>query len=271
MRTWRGLLGAALAAFALLAAGASAEAATLPTLKDYTVATSSNVTGYAGWYTRAEATCPTGTVPLAGGVEFESFDLGFDILDSFPSDDGWVVDVRNGLAGVTIDTYAVCAKAPKSYQVVTSGWYGYDQHDQTNGFVACPTGTKALGGGAQTVASTDVYLGQSSPSWTGGSWGVSVVNLWGSDAFQVYAVCAKPLPGYSVVTAPPVVVKAGKLGQASVSCLPELMPVGGGIGFGWSEPDFGLHSTQPAGKGWYTTVNNLSDLDLEIQAMVVCE
>jgi hypothetical protein len=37
-------------------------------------------------------------------------------------------------------------------------------------------------------------------------------------------------PGYSVVTAPPVIVKAGKLGQASVSCLPELMPVGGGIG-----------------------------------------
>ena len=267
-RTW--LVGAALIALCVLAPGASASGGTLPTLKDYTVVTSASVTGYAGWYTRGEATCPTGTVPLSGGVEFESFDLGFGINASFPSADGWVVDVKNALAGVTFDTYAVCAQAPKSYQVITSGTYGRSIYDQTNGFVGCPPSTKALGGGATTTG-VQPYLGQSSPSWTGGSWGVSLADMASSDTFQVYAVCAKPLPGYSVVTAPPVVVKAGRLGQASVTCLPELNLVGGGIGFGWSEPDFGLHSTQPSGKTWYTSVNNRSDMDLEIQALVVCE
>jgi hypothetical protein len=247
-------------------------AATASGLKGYTVVTGEGVTGYAGWFTHGEAACPSGTVPLAGGVLFESFDLSLNILDSYPSGGDWVVNVRNGLAGVTFDVYALCARQPRSYQIVTSAWYAFSGYAQTNGFVACPSGTKAFGGGAQTVSSSAItYLGQSSPSLTGGAWGVSVANESWSDTFEVYAVCAKPTSRYTVVTGPSVVVPAGTSRLANVYCPAGTVPLGGGIGFGWSEPDFGVHSTTPLLTGWSTSVNNLSDLDLEMQGSVACD
>src|SRR3954447_7876674 len=110
---------------ALLALGASAAPALAKTPKGYTVVTSEAVTGYAGWFTRGEVSCPRGKVPLAGGVVFDSFDLGMNVIDSLPSERGWVVDVRNGLSDVTFATYAVCAHKPRQYQVVTSAWNDY--------------------------------------------------------------------------------------------------------------------------------------------------
>jgi hypothetical protein len=263
------LVWLAVAALSVLAPASRAEAAQL---RGRTVVVSENVTGYAGWYTHGEVACPAGKVPLAGGVLFESFDLGMSIIDSYPSDDGWIVNVNNGQAGVTFDVYAICAKAPRNYQVVTSAWYPFAGYSQTDGFAACPTGTKALGGGVQTVASSlDVYLGQSSPSLTGGAWGVSVANETWSDTFEVYAVCGKPADGYTVAEGPAVSVPAGTSREARAYCPAGTAPLGGGIGFGWSEPDFGVHSTTPLLTGWSTTVNNRSSLDLVITGEVACE
>jgi hypothetical protein len=271
MRGTARTFGAALAAVVALTQATAAQA-NGSALKGYEVVTSQGVTGYQGWYTRGEATCPRGKVPLAGGVLFESWDLGLTAMDSIPSSDGWVVDVRNGLSGVPFDVYAVCAKRPKDYQVVTSAWYGYEGYSQSNGYVACPSGTKALGGGVQTVStSSDVYIGQSSPSATGGTWGATVANESWSDVFQVTAVCGHVTRDYLVANASPATVPAGTLRQIFVQCPTGTVPLGGGATFGWSEPDFGTQTTIPLATGWSTLLSNRSDMDLVVGASVACE
>jgi hypothetical protein len=63
----------------------------------------------ASTYGGVKATCPSGKVPIGGGVNTANFNV--PITTSRPESDGWGGRAHNGTAGtVQVTTYVVCAK-----------------------------------------------------------------------------------------------------------------------------------------------------------------
>jgi len=76
-------------------------------LAGYGLVTGSGVTAPSGAWTTATAVCPTGKVPLSGGIRSEHSRPS--ITDSYPTATGWTVKVFNHLADDVITPYVTCA------------------------------------------------------------------------------------------------------------------------------------------------------------------
>jgi hypothetical protein len=94
------------------------------------------------------AKCPINTVVIGGGADITGGEAGVRIIQNGPQKNKWVVvarEVSSGYAGSwSLRAWAVCAKQPKGYVIVSA-----QKEVTTSGTltVSCPAGKKTLGVG----------------------------------------------------------------------------------------------------------------------------
>jgi hypothetical protein len=161
--------------------------------------------------------------------------------------------------------------ALKGYQQVTAA-FADTAASQTEGFVACPSGTLAVGGGAVISGfSLAENLNASVPFSDGSGWAVYVNNASGTDGtFTVYAVCATNILNYTVNAGSQVDNPSGFQTQATVTCPQGSAPLGGGGIASSGDTAVNLNSSFPLKKGWRADVNNGGSFDDTVTPYVVC-
>jgi hypothetical protein len=161
---------------------------------NYQAVPSVSITNPAGAQTGGFQKCPTGTKVLGGGAIDGSGDLTTNINSSYPTSNGWHVDMNNGSATSTHFTvWVVCSSysaTKQNYGVHVGTSVDNPAGVQTLASVACPSGQSSLGGGVYSnSSSTAVNLNSSYPV-TGG-WDDFESNASiGDQSITPYVVCA---------------------------------------------------------------------------------
>jgi hypothetical protein len=248
--------------------------------KGYVVVESGTVTDWAGGQTHDEIVCPAGKVPLGGGAQLYSSSLGENLASSYPTTQGWAVDVNNATtADGLYDIYAVCANPPENYFVYGYGpfpshaWHGGAADD------GCGRNMKVLGGGIRThTTDTSVNIQQDYPlpeglgGWAPGYWQVEMTNPTARDLnFDEYVICGKIKHTYQVVKGTTSVDRAGTREQVNTYCPTGTRPLGGGVQTMTADTGVTLNSTFPWPTGWSGIENNTGTTDPEFSVSVVCE
>jgi hypothetical protein len=245
----------------------------------YQVVESGTLTDWAGGQTHDEVVCPAGKLPVGGGAQLYSSALGENLASSYPTTQGWAVDVNNTTtADGLYDVYAVCAN-PEGYFV-----YGYGpfiSHAGHGGAAddGCGRNKKVLGGGVRThTTDTSVSIQQNFPlpeglaNWAPGYWQVEMTNPTSQDlSFDEFVICGKIKHSYQVVKGTTSVDRAGTREQVNTYCPTGTRPLGGGVQTITGETGVTLNSTFPWPTGWSGIENNTSAADPEFSVSVVCE
>ena len=239
-------------------------------LRGYVVVSSGAFAAPNGLQTRGFVSCPTGTVPLGGGVDVASPSIGASVNSSFPSATGWVVDVNNASgADTSFLVQGVCARRPRRYSIVAGAITANPATTQSAAFATCPPGARPLSGGA--VSGTfhlDVNLGNTVPTATG--WRVDQNNASTQPTtVTALVVCAK-LPGYAVTRADAFPIRA--FGQRAFSslCPGDELPTGGGMFSNTASLFIDVNSSFTPGVEWGTAVNNGTGAEILVSAIAVC-
>lgn len=290
--------GLALAALALAAGAQSAAASDAPApapwavagkpvplydaapggAKDYEVVESGSLSDWAGVQTHDEVVCPAGKLPVGGGAQILSSSLGENLASSYPTTQGWAVDVNNAtMTDGLFDIYAVCAN-PEGYDVLdyhSINWAGNGGGLEDG----CTKGTKLLAGGARAdttdlnVSIRDSFpLPQNFENWPSGLWLLRMANLSTQSVdFDEFAICAKVKHTYQVVKGQTSVDRAGTREQLNVYCPTGTRPLGGGVEVDSPGGGITLNSTFPWPTGWSAIEANTSSEDMTFADSVVCE
>ena len=222
--------------------------------------------------THGVATCPTNKQPYGGGAIV--FSAGFPVFlnSSYPTSTGWAVDVNNqSSVSSGFTAYAVCLSKSTSYTVATTSATAVNGV-QTSTAVACPAGTKVMGGGVLSLSgSTAVNINSTLPFSNG--WRADMNNTQGVDTtFTIYAVCRKGIAGYAIRTSGAVTNPiGGSQTIASVSFCPgsAAKAISGGSYSGSSSTSVNLNSSIPNG-GWSVFEQNFSAADTTVTAYAIC-
>jgi hypothetical protein len=217
--------------------------------------------------------------PQSGGAVVSSSSTAVNINDSYPSSNGWIVDVSNASASASsFDVWVVCAKPKRAYGQYSSALVGSPPGSDVFGSAACPAGTKVLGGGAQS-ASPDLHqtMNSSWPYKVGSTyyWGVYMNNAGtGDDSFYVLAVCSKysvSKAGYGIVDGTMVSNPAGTQTEASVTCPSGQAVIGGGIEASSAQPAVNINTTDPySDTSWDNFENNASVAGDSLLPIAIC-
>jgi hypothetical protein len=162
---------------------------------------------------------------------------------------------------------------PKGYVVEATG-YSAPNGEQTQGSVACPTGTVPWGGGA-FISSTSLAANLNSSFPFGIDWVAKVNNASGSTAaFSVYVVCANQPKDYTVQNSGSVPNSAGSQTFDQVSCPAKTVALGGGAYSTSSDTSVNINGTYPSVTGktyyWNINMNNASSSTNEVEVIAVC-
>jgi hypothetical protein len=258
---------------------AAAPASVTPTLlpeglpRKYVSLQSALLAAPAGQQTRGTLACPIGTVPLGGGVSVSSGDLRANVNSSFPNGSTWIADVNNGTnLSTTFRVFVICAKAPRSYQVVQTLDTTVAAGSQGQALASCPTGTVPYGGGGISRSpDTDVNMNSTFPA--GNAWRTDMndADTISSD-FAALAICGKKLKGYNVVSGPNSDVPAGLVvGGQQAFCAGASLPLGGGVVVFSSDVHANINATFPAnGDAWASFIGNGSPFLTAQSSRIVC-
>ncbi len=231
-----------------------------------------------GVQTLGRVDCPptrSGAVrqPQGGGVYSFSGSLGVNINGSYPNGTGWVAYVNNNSgSNTTFAVFAVCAKPKTGYTMVEVSGIPNPAGSQSSGFVACPAGTRVLGGGGLSV-SGDLAANINDSYPTANGWHADVNNGSGSaTTFNVYAVCSRYslTRGYMVVAGAAVDNPPGSQGLADAICPTGYSPLGGGASSSTSSTSVNMNTTNPFTNGWQVYENNGSGGDASLTPYVIC-
>jgi hypothetical protein len=135
------------------------------------------------------AFCPSGFTPISGGM---SGPLPFEVINEYAtySNDSFSEQIDATGSGVYQLT-AECARADQvgTIQVVSTD-FGRNSSDLAGGWVACPAGTRAIGGGADwnLAGSRDVL--NDAPSDDDASWYATGSSSTSGNTLHVEAYCA---------------------------------------------------------------------------------
>jgi hypothetical protein len=213
--------------------------------------------------------CPTGTVPLGGGVFVQSNSTAANINSSAPTPTGWSGWVNNTSGETTFfQVQVICAKQPPRYSVVSSA-ENVPGQSHLEVFAECPKGSKPLGGGGFTT-SQSLSVNLSSTYASGQGWRASLHNNGVTTTLlQTYAVCGK-VRGYSVAVGPEVFTPPLTQTQLFVACPAPTVATGGGALTLTSNLAVNLNSTIAFNGGWETFVNSATTLQETAIPVVVC-
>jgi hypothetical protein len=215
--------------------------------------------------------CPTGKVPVGGGVFNNSFSLLSSVGGSYPDGNAWTVDLNNIGSASSIDIYAMCAKLPRKYQIVRSTGSA-NQGQQGGTFALCPAGTVVLGGGVDIAStSTAVSVNSTMPFTNGNGWLAEVNNGGGGPvSFQTMAICAKAPKKYVVITSASAPNAGQTQGFAQADCPSGTAVISGGVRSDSSDIFVNVNTTAPLNNGWQGWVNNATSTASTLKTAVIC-
>jgi hypothetical protein len=261
-----------------------ARPASPPALTGYQVVTSTIFSNPNGTQVYGSVSCPAGTVAFGGGAIGGATALGQEINGSAPVVSGglatgWEAWLDNSTgADWDFNVWAVCAKKPKQYAVVSLGFDNV-AGQQSSATVSCPLNAKGkplkvLGGGGiggAAVPGQDINTSIPVGGKTHPAWRVDMNNNFASDqSASVWAVCGNA-KGWKVITGAAVDNPPGAQTQADVVCPVGLTPVGGGEFSGSGSTLVNLNTTYPVGSSdWRTYEDNASAADTTTTPYVVC-
>ena len=153
-----------------------------------------------------------------------------------------------------------------------------DSGEQSDGSVACPSGSVPWGGGAEINSHTLEASLNSSFAYSGASgtgWSARVNNTSGSSVtFKVYAVCADEPAKYEIVDGATQEDPAGSQAANFAACPKGTVSFGGGGVSSSSDTSVNIMGIQPIiGDGIYNFefyVNNRSASETSLNAQVIC-
>jgi hypothetical protein len=262
--------GVCLATLGVTVADASAPAAKPKPPAGYRVVISPQLPSPNNSDTRGSVRCPTGTVPLGGGVIAQSPSIRANVASSFPSGRSWFGDVKNGSGtATTFQVEVICAKRPKGYTVVRSPNAVNRSGSQTRSVATCPAGTKPLGGGGISIDSS-VFVDMHSTGPHGRTWAVKENNAGPFDSgLNAVAVCGK-VNGYRVVKGLPFTIPAAGQKGASAVCRAPSVPISGGVLSPSTSVAVNIGGSIPSGDRWDSFVTNNTGFDATATPVVVC-
>jgi hypothetical protein len=129
---------------------ASARVICIKQPRKYQVVSVSGIANPAGSESAGIVSCPTGTAVLGGGALSQSTDLTVNLNSSFPlsAGNGWRSDVSNAsTSSSSFAAFAICAKQPNGYAVLSSGDVTATPGTEAAAFVSCAGNAVPLGGG----------------------------------------------------------------------------------------------------------------------------
>lgn len=248
-------------------------------LSRYQQVASAAFTDLANTQVFGSVTCPRGTKVISGGAIISSTSIAENLNSSIPSSDGrsWDVWVNNtsGTDG-SFNVYAVCLKGVVNYSIVQSGAYidPPNLNESTQPTVACPRGTKVLGGGGYTSSSSnETILAGSVPGSTGRAWYAAYNNRsQGTTDDYAYAVCGNRPSGYSVIQGSETDIPPNTQGSATAICpTGKVVLSGGGSPVVFRDALIDLNSTAPVSSTtWVAWANNLYSSDITLFSAAVC-
>src|SRR5690348_16557458 len=102
--------------------------------------TSGTIVAPGGFQRRGSVSCPRGFAPLGGGPVVAS--PAASVNGSFPTAHGWTVDVNTPTGTDTsFVIHLVCARKPKHYALVTSGFVADPAGGAATARATCPAGS----------------------------------------------------------------------------------------------------------------------------------
>jgi hypothetical protein len=274
--------GIAAARPASVVLGKAPSLAASPMLRGYVVVNSGSLSNPNNTQSFGDVQCPTNTVAFGGGVFGDSSSVFQDVNSSFPEVSGSVatgwggyVDNFSG-ADSTFSVWAVCAKKPANYAVVSAG-FDNPPGTQVQTSVQCPiasTGHRMKvfgGGGIGNSFGLLQNINTDFPVKTSKSWRVDMNNAGSSDeSGVVYAVCGMRA-GWEVDAGTAVANPASSQSFANVACSSGKTSVGGGVYSDSGSTSVNLNATWPQSNSlWGSYENNASGSDASITPYAVC-
>jgi hypothetical protein len=167
-------------------------------LTDYSVQTGTMVYLPEAPASQATVTCPAGTVDLGGGWDIAT-------ISDVSNNDGSTASAPYGTNGWRAfpenqepiyaygEALVVCAAQPTNWAQVYSSYVANPANTASTVTVACPTGTKVLGGGGFNSSSdVSVNIGLTSSLSNLKGWSITENNdSSSSESVDAWAVCAK--------------------------------------------------------------------------------
>lgn len=247
--------------------------------KGYTVVNSGLISSPAGTETYGAVLCPPLTVVWGGGVYITGRSLNFNVNSSYPAGSaGWIARVNNatfeGAFDTTFTVYAICAKQPRNYAVVSEAFP--NPSGLTSAEVACPGTSKVLGGGSYSNsrssggAASTVDISSTFPKGKN-VWSVRMASNDIPAQVTVFAVCGNS-KGRTVYAGSAVTNPLESDTFSSVSCPAGQVPSGGGEYSSAAGNGVLLNSTYPDGATWNSYENNVvqSSPYPSTQSWVIC-
>ena len=236
----------------------------------YTVVNSGALTSGANVQTHGSVACPSGKVPLGGGVFYSSGSVLANINSSYPTATGWAADVNNGSTSASSFTvYAVCAKKPKKYALITGTSAVVNAGTQVSNITAtCPAGRAMSGGLFSNTSSVLANVNSSLPTKTG--WRIDANNASASaETVTAYLLCGN-LAKYHFVTGTATTNNAGVQTGSTTLC-GHGVSVGGGAFSSSGSTLVSINTTYPNSTGsWETFMNNDSTAAQTFETYAVC-
>jgi len=172
----------------------------------------------------------------------------------------------------TFKVYAVCAKAPLTYTIVSNSEpmpHGFQQA----AVVTCPAGTKVLGGGGYgSSTGLNENLNSSFPLKEKKlySWRIDVNNAESFDAFATsYAVCGTA-KAYTLSVGLPSTLLPNTQSSNGRTCIAPQVPIGGGVFTDTGQLTANINSAYPTSNGWINYVNNAGPTPATITPYLIC-
>jgi hypothetical protein len=238
--------------------------------RGYTVVTSPVFGTTPSSRTPGQVTCPTGLVPLGGGVVIQSTRTDVNVNSSFPTQNGWSAQVTNASPfPFSFVVLAVCALQPNHYAIVAGPATPNNAGTQVSAFATCPAGSMPLGGGAAS-GSPSVFANMHATAPDGTSWEATMNNGSAPDTtVTAFAVCGT-LPGYTVVGGSDGSDPQGTETPFFASCPAGKVPISGGAVT--TSQDIGVNagSMLPIGSGFQFSMNNEVGNTAIVEAVAVC-
>ena len=239
------------------------------TPKGYVVVKSGSLTAPASVQTHGSVTCPTGKVPLGGGVFFSSGSVVADINSSYPTATGWAADVNNGSTGSSsFIVYATCSKKPgTAYHEASGTATTVNPGAQVSATATCATGKPVSGGVFSNSTSLAADLNTSIPVTNG--WRIDANNGSASaETVTPYVVCAN-VTKYKIVIGTTTASNPGTQTGATATCT-TAAPIGGGAFSSSGSTAVNLNTTYPVTGGWESFQNNNSTSATSFIPYAVC-
>jgi hypothetical protein len=146
-------------------------------------------TTFGGDFVPMTAYCPSGYTPISGGVSGPGPYTVINEYATYP-DSSFSEQIYSQISNVRYVLTAECAQADQAGAIQVFGAdFGRNSSGLAGGWVACPTGTRAIGGGADWNMASARRIDYSAPTDDDGGWYAAGYSDTSGDSLHVETYC----------------------------------------------------------------------------------